>query len=121
MNAVLRRRFEMAVRVRDFLRVHQTDGVAEACDVGSSAEPKLNAPIRGEQFVQLRKRNRDLPLRCCGSDDQGRARRMPLRISFSLAHRWSTPTPTARTEVVPDAGCRPFVRSKFLLPPGQRA
>jgi hypothetical protein len=29
MNAVLRRRFEMAVRVRDFLRAHQTDGVPE--------------------------------------------------------------------------------------------
>ena len=29
MNAVLRRRFEMAVRVRDFLRAHQTDGMPE--------------------------------------------------------------------------------------------
>ena len=29
MNAVLRRRLEMAVRVRDFLRAHRTDGVAE--------------------------------------------------------------------------------------------
>lgn len=30
MKAVLRRRLEMAVRVRDFLRAHRTDGVAEA-------------------------------------------------------------------------------------------
>ena len=30
MNALLRRRFEMAVRVRDFLRAHQTDGVPAA-------------------------------------------------------------------------------------------
>jgi hypothetical protein len=29
MNAVLRRRFEMAARVRDFLRAHQTDGMPE--------------------------------------------------------------------------------------------
>ena len=29
MDAVLRRRFEMAVRVRDFLRAHQTDGMPE--------------------------------------------------------------------------------------------
>lgn len=29
MDAVLRRRLEMAVRVRDFLRAHRTDGVAE--------------------------------------------------------------------------------------------
>ena len=29
MNAILRRRFEMAMRVRDFLRAHPTNGVAE--------------------------------------------------------------------------------------------
>ncbi|HMG19624.1 MAG TPA: hypothetical protein VK573_12935, partial [Gemmatimonadales bacterium] len=30
MNAVLRRRFEMAARVRDFLRAHRTEGVEGA-------------------------------------------------------------------------------------------
>src|SRR5690349_1770657 len=29
MNAVLRRRLEMAARVRDFLRAHRTDGVGD--------------------------------------------------------------------------------------------
>jgi hypothetical protein len=30
MNAVLRRRFEMAARVRDFLRAHRTEGAEAA-------------------------------------------------------------------------------------------
>jgi len=38
MNAQLRRRLEMAVRVRDFLRTHQTDGVAETAALARLAE-----------------------------------------------------------------------------------
>jgi hypothetical protein len=38
MNAVLRRRLEMAVRVRDFLRAHRTDGVGDEKALGSFEE-----------------------------------------------------------------------------------
>jgi hypothetical protein len=37
MNAVLRRRLDMATRVRDFLRAHQTDVVGEAGGAGGAA------------------------------------------------------------------------------------
>ena len=38
MKATLRRRLERAVRVRDFLRAHQTDGVAEAAGLARLEE-----------------------------------------------------------------------------------
>jgi hypothetical protein len=38
MNAMLRRRLEMAVRVRDFLRAHKTDGVGEGLGLAKLEE-----------------------------------------------------------------------------------
>ena len=38
MNAVVRRRLEMAARVRDFLRTHKTDGVGEGLGLAKLEE-----------------------------------------------------------------------------------
>lgn len=38
MNKVLRRRLEMAERVRDFLRAHQTDGVGQGLGLAKLEE-----------------------------------------------------------------------------------
>jgi hypothetical protein len=45
MNARLRRRLEMAVRVRDFLRAHRTDGVAEGAALARLEELVQRAEV----------------------------------------------------------------------------
>ena len=51
MNATLRRRFEMAIRVRDFLRVHPTNGVAEG-----TALARLEELLKREQVLAAQQR-----------------------------------------------------------------
>jgi hypothetical protein len=57
MDAQLRRRLEMAVRVRDFLRAHRTDGVAEGAALavaGSSWTPGATSTARHEIILESR-------------------------------------------------------------------
>ena len=49
MDARLRRRLEMAVRVRDFLRAHQTDGVAEGAALTRLEELVQRAEVLAAQ------------------------------------------------------------------------
>src|SRR5436309_8698318 len=49
MDARLRRRLEMAVRVRDFLRAHKTDGVAEGAALTRLEELVLRAEVLAAQ------------------------------------------------------------------------
>jgi len=49
MNARLRRRLEMAVRVRDFLRAHRTDGVAEGAALARLEELLARADVLAAQ------------------------------------------------------------------------
>ena len=49
MNAQLRRRMEMAVRVRDFLRAHRTDGVPEQAALGRLEELVQRAEVLAGQ------------------------------------------------------------------------
>jgi hypothetical protein len=49
MDAVLRRRLEMAVRVRDFLRTHRTDGVAEGAALARLEELVQRAEVLASQ------------------------------------------------------------------------
>ena len=45
MRAQLRRRLEMAERVRDFLRAHKTDGVGEGLGLAKLEELLQRAPV----------------------------------------------------------------------------
>ena len=50
MKATLRRRFERAQRVRDFLRAHKTEGVAEAAGLARLEELVTRAEaLAGQQ------------------------------------------------------------------------
>src|SRR5207245_4453085 len=49
MDARLRRRLEMAVRVRDFLRAHRTDGVAEGAALARLEELVQRAEVLAAQ------------------------------------------------------------------------
>ncbi len=49
MNALLRRRLEMAVRVRDFLRAHKTDAVGEGLGLAKLEELIQRAELLGAQ------------------------------------------------------------------------
>ena len=49
MNAILRRRLEMAVRVRDFLRAHKTDAVGEGLGLAKLEELIQRAELLGAQ------------------------------------------------------------------------
>src|ERR1043166_112001 len=49
MNAILRRRLEMAVRVRDFLRAHKTDAVGEGLGLAKLGELIQRAELLGAQ------------------------------------------------------------------------
>jgi hypothetical protein len=49
MNAILRRRLEMAVRVRDFLRAHKTDAVGEGLGLAKLEELIQRAEVLGAQ------------------------------------------------------------------------
>src|SRR5919197_2650275 len=52
MDKVLRRRLEMAERVRDFLRAHQTDGVGEGLGLAKLEELLQRAQVlAGQQRV----------------------------------------------------------------------
>ena len=51
MNAILRRRFEMAMRVRDFLRAHPTNGVAEG-----TAFARLEELLKREETLAAQQR-----------------------------------------------------------------
>src|SRR5256885_5191228 len=76
MDARLRRRLEMAVRVRDFLRAHRTDGVAEGAALarleeliqraeGLSAQQRagiVSARAPPEMRAQIRRAPRRQPL-----------------------------------------------------------
>ena len=54
MNATLRRRFERAQRVRDFLRAHKTEGVAEAAGLARLEELLTRAEtLAGQQLSGL--------------------------------------------------------------------
>ena len=49
MNAVMRRRLEMAARVRDFLRAHQTDGVGQGLGLAKLEELLTRAEVLATQ------------------------------------------------------------------------
>src|SRR2546430_8024907 len=49
MNALLRRRLEMAERVRDFLRAHKTDAVGEGLGLAKLEELIQRAELLGAQ------------------------------------------------------------------------
>lgn len=49
MNSTLRRRLEMAVRVRDFLRAHKTDGVGQGLGLGRLEELIERAQVLAAQ------------------------------------------------------------------------
>jgi len=49
MNAVMRRRLEMAARVRDFLRTHQTDGVGQGLGLAKLEELLTRAEVLATQ------------------------------------------------------------------------
>src|SRR2546423_15519301 len=49
MNALLRRRLEMAERVRDFLRAHKTDAVGEGLGLAKLEELIQRAEVLGAQ------------------------------------------------------------------------
>lgn len=51
MDAILRRRLEMAVRVRDFLRAHKTDGIGQGLGLG-----RLEGLIERAQVLAARER-----------------------------------------------------------------
>ena len=54
MKATLRRRFERAMRVRDFLRAHKTEGVAEAAGLAHLEELLTRAEVlAGQQLAGL--------------------------------------------------------------------
>ena len=67
MKAVLRRRLEMATRVRDFLRAHRTDGVPEQAALAAVLRDDAVEPANRLQRLQAGDRVYVTPGLYCGS------------------------------------------------------